>query len=297
MTAFGSGSIVVGMLWWAAVSLTLVAVAVVVQRLLRSCETGPAAIAVKQVAAELTPVQLGYLRNGSGPAVAAALASLRMRGLVCAETGRDEPALGHLPSAATDSDATAELDPFHREVLRLAEADGEQGVTGIAGQMKGLLRAVEDELIARGVHTSRLHRFLLCLVATPPVLAVVGGLPVQVVARSGAGFGWFIAEFVVLIAVCICALQVARATPAGDAVLAVARRRWDCLKPSQRPAFTTYGPDAAALSVALFGGAALWLLDPAFAQRYGVGGSEAKADSCGACGAAACGEPEFNCGG
>jgi len=47
------------------VTLALVAVAVGVRRLLRCFEPGTAAVDM----AELTPVQLGYLRNGPGPAV------------------------------------------------------------------------------------------------------------------------------------------------------------------------------------------------------------------------------------
>lgn len=284
MAGFGSGPIVVDMLCWAAVTLALVAVAVGVRRLLRCFEPGTAAVDM----AELTPVQLGYLRNGPGPAVAAALAGLRMRGLVRAETGRCARAV---PAA---------LDPFQREVRALVETEEGLGVSDLAGRMKPRLRALERELIACGLHTPRVHRWLTGVAATPPVLVAIGGCGFQMLARSGAGIGWFWVfwvECAALVLVCVLALEVPRSTPGGDAVLAAATRRWGFLKPSQRPAFATYGPDAAALSVALFGGAALWWLDPEFAERFRVGGSQATADSCGACGDAACGEPESSCGG
>jgi uncharacterized protein (TIGR04222 family) len=285
MTGFGSGPIVTDMLLWAAVSLALVAVAVGVRRLLRCFEPGNAAVDM----AELAPVQLGYLRNGHGPAVVAALAGLRMRGLVCAETEPGAPAALGARSAV--------LDPFLTEVRALVESDGDLGVTGLAGRMKPRLRALERELIAHGLHTSRAHRWMMRVAATPAVLVVMGGFPFQMAARSGAGIGWFWVECAALVLVCVFTLQVPRSTPAGDAVLAAATQRWDFLKPSRRPAFATYGPDAAALSEALFGGAALWSRDPEFAERFRVGGSRATADSCGACGDAACGEPESSCGG
>lgn len=280
MTDFGSRPIVVDMLAWAAVTLALVAVAVGVRRLLRYFQPGTVAVDTS----DLTPVQLGYLRNGSGPAVAAALAGLRMRELLRTETGCGAPV----------------FDPFVREVGALVETDEDLGVSGLGSRMKPHLRALERELIACGLHTPRAHRWLMGVAATPPALVAIGGFAFQVVTRSGAGIGWFWvfwAECAALVLMCFVVLDVPRSTPAGDAVLAAATRRWGFLKPSQRPAFTTYGPDAAALSVALFGGAALWWLDPEFAERFRVGGSRATATSCGACGDSACGEPESSCGG
>jgi uncharacterized protein (TIGR04222 family) len=288
MTDFGSGPIVVDMLSWAAVTLALMAVAVGVRRLLRCLEPSTAAVDM----ADLTPVQLGYLRNGSGPAVAAALAGLRMRGLVGAETGRG--------ARAVPAEGSAAIDPFHREIRALVETDEGLGVSDLGRRMKPQLRALERELIACGLHTPRAHRWLMGVAATPPALVAIGGFAFQMVTRSGAGIGWFWvfwAECAALVLMCFVVLDVPRSTPVGDAVLSAATRRWGFLKPSQRPAFATYGPDAAALSVALFGGAALWWLDPAFAERFRVGGSQATADSCGACGDAACGEPESSCGG
>ena len=280
MTDFGSGPIVVDMLCWAAVTLALVTVAVGVRRLLRCFQPGTAAVDMS----DLTPVQLGYLRNGSGPAVAAALAGLRMRELLRTETGCGAPV----------------FDPFLREVGALVETDEDLGVSGLGSRMKPHLRALERQLIACGLHTPRAHRWLMGVAATPPALVAIGGFAFQVVTRSGAGIGWFWvfwAECAALVLMCFVVLDVPRSTPAGDAVLAAATRRWGFLKPSQRPAFTTYGPDAAALSVALFGGAALWWLDPEFAERFRVGGSRVTATSCGACGDSACGEPESSCGG
>jgi uncharacterized protein (TIGR04222 family) len=224
--------------------------------------------------------------------VAAALAGLRMRPLVGVES---DPG-----GAARAGRRSAVLDPFLSEVRALVAADGDLGVTGLAGLMRPRLRAMERELIAHGLHTSRAHRLMMGVAATPPVLVVIGGCGFQMVARSGAGIGWFWVfwvECVALVLVCVGVLDVPRSTPAGDAVLAAATQRWDFLKPSRRPAFATYGPDAVALSVALFGGAALWWLDPEFAERFRVGGSRAMADSCGACGDAACGESESTCGG
>jgi hypothetical protein len=55
-------------------------------------------------------------------------------------------------------------------------------------------------------------------------------------------------------------------TASGRTALTAARIRNRVLSPSMSPSWATYGPTGAALGVALFGGAALYSLDPAFAQ-------------------------------
>jgi uncharacterized protein (TIGR04222 family) len=58
---------------------------------------------------------------------------------------------------------------------------------------------------------------------------------------------------------------VPRRTRLGEASLVELRLRHGELAPSMRPSWTTYGPSAAALGVALFGPASLWTADPGLA--------------------------------
>jgi uncharacterized protein (TIGR04222 family) len=49
------------------------------------------------------------------------------------------------------------------------------------------------------------------------------------------------------------------------------RSRYGHLAPEHRPAFRTYGPEAAAMAVALFGAPVLWHVDSALAMSLGLG--------------------------
>ena len=57
---------------------------------------------------------------------------------------------------------------------------------------------------------------------------------------------------------------------AGQAVLAESRTRSRHLAPSLAPSWATYGVAGAAMGVALYGTAAIWAADPAFAGAAGL---------------------------
>jgi hypothetical protein len=71
------------------------------------------------------------------------------------------------------------------------------------------------------------------------------------------------------------------------------RETYPHLAPQHSPAMATYGARGAALSVALFGGAALWAMDPSFAPAAGIPqqsfGDSAGGSGCGGCGCGGCG--------
>ncbi len=65
-------------------------------------------------------------------------------------------------------------------------------------------------------------------------------------------------------------LRVPRMSPTGKQAIAQARRANAHLAPYQSPAWSTYGMAGAAMGVALFGTAAIWAADPAFAGEAGI---------------------------
>jgi uncharacterized protein (TIGR04222 family) len=73
--------------------------------------------------------------------------------------------------------------------------------------------------------------------------------------------------------------RVPRTTRRGTRMLARLRRRHAHLSPKQSPSWATYGATGAALGVALFGTAALWEADPAFAEQANIGLRQAAGSS------------------
>jgi hypothetical protein len=72
------------------------------------------------------------------------------------------------------------------------------------------------------------------------------------------------------------------------------RRSSKHLRPDSSPSWSTYGPGAAALGVGLFGTAAIWAADPAFAadaeiQRQSIGSNGWTGGSDGGGGGSSCG--------
>src|SRR5690606_8271839 len=64
--------------------------------------------------------------------------------------------------------------------------------------------------------------------------------------------------------------SVPRMTRSGRATLTELRTRNRHLDPGHSPAWATYGATGAAMGVALYGGAAFWAADPAFAALTGL---------------------------
>jgi uncharacterized membrane protein YgcG len=90
-----------------------------------------------------------------------------------------------------------------------------------------------------------------------------------------------------------------RATHAADNGLRAVRKQHEYLAPHQSPSFATYGATGAAMGVALYGTAALYTMDPAFAAEAEVqrmnaaGGSGGSTDSS----SSSCSGGSSSCGG
>lgn len=87
-------------------------------------------------------------------------------------------------------------------------------------------------------------------------------------------------------------LSPVRITPLGRATRKRAKKQFRYLRPANAPAYTTYGPAAAAMGVAVFGGAALKRVDRGLAKAVSAeksrarsgGGNGGGGDGCGGCG-------------
>ncbi|CAM3946604.1 TIGR04222 domain-containing membrane protein [Tsukamurella ocularis] len=235
----------------------------------------------------LTVAEIACLRSWQAPLVAT-MGLLRAGGHLGAD-GRTDPARP-LPPAA---------DAFTRRLLH--RLDGSQfSVNLLLHDQLGALRELEDGLARRGYLRTGAERWrsrcgavpllgvtVAGIVCTP--LLLLRGAPVDVVLPGFLAPSMFTAVFVLPPL-----LSVPRTTRAGSRLLAGERSRARYLKPSLRPAFATYGASAVGLSVALFGTAALWQIDPRYAAAMAVAGgtgTDGSGASCGsgfACGGSSC---------
>ncbi|MTE14719.1 TIGR04222 domain-containing membrane protein [Nocardia aurantiaca] len=95
--------------------------------------------------------------------------------------------------------------------------------------------------------------------------------------------GFLIVAMIVLAVLSWAVGRPSRLTRRGRDALAAAHAGNRHLRPANSPAYAAYGPDSAALAVALFGGLVLWTLDPALAGAANVvaGGGGSDSSSCG----------------
>jgi uncharacterized protein (TIGR04222 family) len=219
----------------------------------------------------LSPMQIAVLNGGSLPAVVA-LVELRGRGLV------DEH--GRTTGAADPSDC----DPVSRAVYLQLRADRAVKARE-ALRRPHVQRAVEqvtEQLRKGGLLTRRDRQFVRrCAWAVVPVVAVIvlGGARVAAGLANTKPVGFLVIVVIVLVASIPVALTTVatRTSDSGRRALRELQFAYPHLDPAARPSFPTYGPGVLALSVAVFGGAALVAAEPDFA--YAVGAKNAAASA------------------
>lgn len=109
--------------------------------------------------------------------------------------------------------------------------------------------------------------FCVLTVAAVGIVRIVAGL------AGGKPVLYLVLVVVVLLLAVPFVRRVPRRTPQGTAELRRLSSEHAHLAPRMRPAFTTYGPNNAGMSAALFGGAALLWLDPQLAGAMNSTGS------------------------
>lgn len=233
----------------------------------------------------ITATELANLRSDAAPVVAA-LAGLRASGRITTD-GRVDPSVPAGP----------ESDWFSERVLQRVALDPSSTVRTLIIASRGDLPALQKRLSERGLAPTAAERIRIRLGAVPALAATAIGVAFCIYQithgsmRDSAPLilllGIIIGPYAVLVLPAL--FRVSRCTRAGRRLLTTQQKQQEFLKPSRRPAFSTYGPAAAATSSALFGTAALWAVDPDYATALELNGDAGGGDG-GGCGASCGGD-------
>ncbi|WDZ84176.1 TIGR04222 domain-containing membrane protein [Micromonospora cathayae] len=209
---------------------------------------------------QLGPQQVAYLNGGARLALYSAIGALRSVGAIGADQHRLLRATGPLPAGATPLDQAV-----HHAAgrgARTRDLPRDHWVSTALDQLRQDLENRGLALSAEQRRSARLGPFLLLVLLAVGVLRLIAGL------GNGRPVGLLLVSLLVLGVVFV--VQMARVphrTRAGRQALSSLRTHYRYLAPASAPAYGTYGAAGAAMSVAVFGAAALWTLDPAFAAE------------------------------
>ncbi|MEV4515774.1 TIGR04222 domain-containing membrane protein [Dactylosporangium sp. NPDC049525] len=219
---------------------------------------------------EPAPEHVAYLTGGPRQAVYAAVTALRSAGSVRAADGKIY-ASGPLPRGAGGL-ASA----IHHAV----QGGMPVAVLPTHPAVRAELDRAADQLRGQGVLLSRGRRWAMGLTTVPLfVLALFGGarfalnLPSDDSAALAANLRTMLTLVCAILALILSVVVASRAqirTRGANRLVHDLRRRYAALAPRHNPSLTVNGPAAATLAVGLFGTAALWTADPAFAGAANV---------------------------
>lgn len=245
----------------------------------------------------LTVPEIACLRTWQAPLLAV-MGRLRAGGHLDTE-GRADPAFPLPPGT----------DDFTRRLAARLDGSAFSVNQLLLDQMRPL-RDLEDELARRGYLHTRGERWRIRFGALPLTALCLAGSVSTPILIAGHGspaditvVGYLMPSLFTAVFLLPALWSAGRASRAGRRYLADERARASYLAPAARPAFATYGAAAVGLSVALFGTAALWQIDPRYAAAMAVAGgagSSGSDASCGggsSCGGASCGGGGGGCGG
>lgn len=279
--------------------LIIVVVGVLVplaQMAMRRGSGDPAALAAR---IERHPGDVAFLTGGPNGAVLSAIGALRTAGVVRASSLGRVQVVGPVPRGAGRLD----------HAVHSAAARGmTRGQMARDPRVVAELEASADRLLAGGLVSSPGNRAGQRLLGLAMV-AVFGFGVIRLVAGSAnnrpVGFLVLLVVPTVFLSIALIA-AVPRRTGLGRRVLQQLRGRWAVLRPSAGPAWATYGPAGAALSVALFGTGAIMAMDPNMAiglhlVNTGGGGWSgngwSNSSSCSSSSSSSCGGGGSSCGG
>lgn len=250
----------------------------------------PTGTDLRDVARLLTPPEVAYLRGGPKGAVLCVVASLRARHLILAS--------GKRRLATTRAVPPNELFPLERAVHEAVRHQMRFKGLADAAKVRAELDAIDARLTGIGLLLPSAHRRWV-RVGRLAIIAVLGLGVVRLIAgianHKPVGFLLLtVFGYAALMAVWLLVnSSLFPRTSTGRQVLRHLRERYVTLSPAHRPSWGAGGAPTAAMSAALFGAAAVYAGDPAFAHRLGVATSAASgsASSSGgtACGGGGCG--------
>ncbi|GAA2582922.1 hypothetical protein GCM10010399_10820 [Dactylosporangium fulvum] len=206
----------------------------------------------------LTSTQAALLNGDRRLAVYSSLAALRAAGAIESDSRGYLKQVNHPPTGASELDRAVYAAAGREITARGAQNDR---------LVNNVLARTEAEMAREGWllddNTRRTVRMGALVVFAVVALGVI---------RVFAGIGNnkpvtnLILLMIPVIVVAFLLLNVPRVSASGKRLLNTMRRESHHLHPRQSPAWSTYGPQAAALSVGLFGVGAIWLADPSFAE-------------------------------
>ncbi|HEX4361302.1 MAG TPA: TIGR04222 domain-containing membrane protein [Pseudonocardia sp.] len=234
--------------------------------------SGPTPASGASAAAAADPYLIALLNGGPKLAVLAGQSALRAHGLLGEGPRVPEAAARAIPAARPKW-------PLELAILSATDLPVPYSRLQSDPAVVGALRALLDELVQHRLLVSEQRRDRLRLwglalfgLFALGVWRLVDGIgnghpvgflvPPMLLAGAGTAL-WY--------------LRLPRRTPSGDAALARLRREYAYLVPSMCPGWAASGPAAAALGVAVFGVAAIWAADPAFAAELEIAGAAATA--------------------
>jgi uncharacterized protein (TIGR04222 family) len=232
------------------------------------------------------PDEVAYLHNGPELTVLTALSAMYVAGLIESSGQRRVRAIGTVGPDTGDLQRAIHLsaqDPVPR-----AHLPGAPLVAETLGRIER--RLVDAGLLLTAEQRRRIRRtgWLLWTVAAVGAIHAIAGY------RAGHPIGFLLAMLaVVAVGAAIFSLAATRRTDRGNAELSRLRTAHTSLSPRSRPDWRVYGPEGAALGVAVFGASALWAADPVVAKELGV----RHTSSAGSSGGGGCGGGSGGCGG
>jgi uncharacterized protein (TIGR04222 family) len=209
-----------------------------------------------------TVEQAAVIVGGRSRAVTACLAALRCAGAIDVRPGRGLLAIG----PAMDRPSRLEVAVYRAAVngLQIHDLLTDRQVAHALDEVEAEVRGrrwVLTDGERRRVRAGAWLLLALALVGCTRALAVLvlgGGIgPVPALAAA-AGLGAAVLG------------RPPRVSWAGRRTIGNQRKAYGHLAPEQRPSWTTYGLHDVAVAVALYGPAALWSADPAFATAAGL---------------------------
>ncbi|WP_326553030.1 TIGR04222 domain-containing membrane protein [Micromonospora sp. NBC_01813] len=212
---------------------------------------------------DLTGTQVAHLTGGAPLAINAALGGLRGAGVIDVGGGRALRASGPLPAGADELTAAVHYAAYQQRRVRDLAADP---------RIRQSLDRLQDHLEHAGLAASRARRVTArWLGAALLGLAGVGVLRLIAGLANGRPVGYLVLLLALTVPVgLLLTIAVPRVTRSGRRALGELRRSHRHLSPSSRPAYATYGMTGAVMGVALFGSAALWTMDPDFAEAASI---------------------------
>ncbi|HYN92814.1 MAG TPA: TIGR04222 domain-containing membrane protein [Pilimelia sp.] len=224
---------------------------------------------------QVGPHHAAYLAGGPRLAVFASLSGLRTAGAVDAGPDRLLLQSGPLPAGATPLDQAVHHAAGQR--LRARDLPDNHVVRGALDDARLWLERTGLAVPAATRRAARRGPLLLVGLFAIGVArlyaGVANGRPVALLALALAAVG---------IAAVVLLARVPRSTAAAGRAIAALRSRYAHLAPQHATSYAPYGMPGAAMGVALFGAAAVWAADPAFAAAADLDLASARSATTGA---------------